>query len=149
VLAAATLVLALSGMVVTAGGASATTADCVGGANGFADISDWGSSDYDYAEPEQYFSDGERVNLFFGTFGGVRRGYAELWTGTWDVPVTGTVWMDWSRDGGRTWLQCGPFGNPQGKASITSAAQRTNPDPNWVFRAGAYVNGVMILTGWH
>ncbi|WP_255410356.1 hypothetical protein [Amycolatopsis sp. CA-128772] len=25
------------------------------------------------------------MNLFFGTFGGRTRGYAELWNGTWNV----------------------------------------------------------------
>jgi len=56
--------------------------------------------------------------------------------------------MDWSRDGGRNWIQCGPFGNPKGKASITSAAQLTNPSTSWVFRAGGFHAGRQILTGW-
>jgi hypothetical protein len=147
VLAAA--VAAVAAVVVPTGTASASAADCAGGANGFVDISDWGADDYRPVGPELLWSDGTRVNLFFGTFGGRTRGYAELWNGTWDVPVTGTVWMDWSRDGGRTWLQCGPFGNPANKASITSAAQLTNSSTSWVFRAGGYHNGQQILTGWY
>jgi hypothetical protein len=49
--------------------------------------------------------------------------------------------MDWSRDGGRTWIQCGPFGNPENNASITAAAQVTNLGTSWVFRAATTTDG--------
>lgn len=41
------------------------------------------------------------------------------------------VWLDWSSDGGRSWVQCGPF--PVGAESGTSRAHDTGP--NWLFRA--------------
>jgi hypothetical protein len=56
--------------------------------------------------------------------------------------------MDWSRDGGRTWLQCGPFTSNNYENTMTSPAQVTSNDPNWKFRAGASINGHISVTDW-
>jgi hypothetical protein len=43
-------------------------------------------------------------------------------------------------------MQCGPFNTRAGLHSITSAAKDT--DPTYSFRAGALVNGQLLLTNW-
>jgi len=45
------------------------------------------------------------------------------------------VWMDWTTNGGASWIQCGPFEVTAANQTKTSAAQRTSSDPNWQFRA--------------
>jgi transcriptional regulator with XRE-family HTH domain len=53
------------------------------------------------------------------------------------------VWMDWSSDGGRSWVQCGPF--PVGAGTGTSRAHDTGP--NWLFRACGDVPQPIRLDG--
>ena len=56
--ALAAAVAAVAAVVVPTGTASASAADCAGGANGFIDISDWGADDYRPVGPELLWSDG-------------------------------------------------------------------------------------------
>ncbi|KJK53063.1 hypothetical protein UK23_01680 [Lentzea aerocolonigenes] len=127
--------------------ASATTGNCVNGANGFANIPDNLSGTDVEDVPTR---SGHWLYLNFGTVNGVRRGWAQLFEGHFEpLSRNVSVWLDWSRDGGRTWIQCGPFYNGSGKSSITSAAQRTSSAAGWVFRAGAMDNGEMALSRWH
>ncbi|MET9242369.1 hypothetical protein [Nonomuraea sp. NPDC003709] len=65
---------------------------------------------------------GRTAALYYGQVGGVTRGWAHLGG---DTLWGDSVWMDWTRDGGRTWLQCGPFEVTSGGQTKTSAAQRT------------------------
>ncbi|MFC0542738.1 helix-turn-helix domain-containing protein [Kutzneria chonburiensis] len=53
------------------------------------------------------------------------------------------VWLDWSSDGGRSWVQCGPF--PVSAESGTSRAHDTGP--NWLFRACGDVPQPIRRTG--
>jgi hypothetical protein len=143
---AATAVAMGSMVAITAGTASATAAQCAHGANGFVDISNSLSGDIVAVDdPDLGF-----VRLETGTVGGVKRGWAMVDIGgTSPLTTADSVWMDWSQDGGRTWLQCGPFNAQNGMRTITSAAKATNPSPNWVFRAGGFVAGYQRLTGWY
>ncbi len=127
---AAVLLLTTGGAVVGSGSpAAATAAECSNGANGFVTVSDNASGTVArHIEPYPEFV----INLEYGTVGGVQRGFARLRGRT----VQGDkVWMDWTRNGGTTWLQCGPFTVSSLFAPKTSAAQRTSTDPNWQFRA--------------
>jgi transcriptional regulator with XRE-family HTH domain len=53
------------------------------------------------------------------------------------------VWLDWSSDGGHSWVQCGPF--PVGAETGTSRAHDTGP--NWLFRACGDVPQPIRLDG--
>lgn len=46
-------------------------------------------------------------------------------------------WLDWSRDGGRTFLRCGPFLVGNRRVAAWTPAHPANPGARWVFRAGA------------
>ncbi len=137
----------LAGSIAVAGPAStahASAADCQGGANGFVDISDslTGSKVYSFSIGGATFS------LENGTVGGVHRGWAHLVAGNPSSPLD-EVWMDWTRDGGQSWIQCGPFALGA-KSSKTTAAQRTSSDPNWRFRAcgKVYPSGYFSCGAW-
>ncbi|MDH6128904.1 hypothetical protein [Kitasatospora sp. GP82] len=122
-----------------AGPALASAADCSGGANGFVDVSDNASGTVQRSS----FHDGDTISL--QSAGG--RGFAKLEGAT---TSSESVWMDWTRDGGRTWLQCGPFQVDHGNGSSkTSAAKATSSDPNYRFRACALTaDGVITCTNW-
>ncbi|WP_372671600.1 hypothetical protein [Amycolatopsis kentuckyensis] len=149
------LAVVVAGLVLPVDAASASTSDCTGGRNGFVDIPD--NQDGYSAAWNSTITIGnaeEHLDLEFAPIGGKTRGFAILWAdGTNGGPppyvAFDSVWMDWTQDGGRTWIQCGPFGNPKGRASITSAAMVTNPSTAWRFRAGAMAHGTMYLTGWY
>lgn len=119
--------------------ASAAPQDCERGANGFIDIPDTLTGTVVrfvdlYGQPPG----GVRVELHAGTIGGVRRGWAKITGGS--AGPGDQVWMDWTRDGGVSWLQCGPFTLTALGQTKTSAAQRTDPSPAWRFRACGRLN---------
>jgi hypothetical protein len=145
--AAAVLLIAATTSLVTAGTANASAGDCAGGANGFTDIPD--DLDGAIVRPSPPPTGGyEQVWLQTGTVNGRQQAWAYLWGGSYTSVRDGDqVWMDWTRDGGRTWIQCGPF-TSYNKFSITSAAQVTSNDPNWRFRAGASISGRISVTDW-
>ncbi|MBE8516317.1 hypothetical protein ILP97_02100 [Amycolatopsis sp. H6(2020)] len=134
---------AITGALVAAPAASATAdtaAQCERGANGFADIPDWITGDFvDVTVPGGLII----VQLQKGYINGVLRGWAKV-----QGPTTygDLVWMDWTTNGGRTWLQCGPFEVNSPGGTKTSAAQRTNPSPSWQFRACGMVHGISSST---
>ncbi|MER7862747.1 MULTISPECIES: hypothetical protein [Amycolatopsis] len=105
-----------------------SAADCERGANGFVDIPDGLTG-----EPVRVMVVGGfmTVTLYKGYVQGLR-GWAHARGAT---QAGDLVWMDWTRDGGHSWIQCGPFVIPHSQATKTSAAQRTNPSPTWQFRA--------------
>jgi len=140
---AAVAVVSASLMVGVSGVASASAADCAHGANGFVDIPD------DLEGTVVANSPGRSLTVEVGIVGGVKRGWARAHGSEAALGPGDSVWMDWSQDGGNTWLQCGPFGTSSYVWSLTSAAKATNPSPNWRFRGGAYFNGVMSLTPWY
>jgi hypothetical protein len=152
---AAVGVLLVGGMVgtFTAGGtAHAAASDCTGGRNGFIDISDLESNGAEHGKftfPSGFGTITLKVTTF-GGIGGDQRGYARLAGGPYQSQSR--VWMDWTRDGGRTWLQCGPFGSGDRPTNspLTSAAQKTNSSSLWKFRACGDVPGVYSArcTGW-
>jgi len=139
-LIAATAILASVAATTLAGGspAYATAADCEHGANGFIDIPD--DEIGQIRREVQLPGDIQKtyVSLETGSFGGVEQGWARIYG--WPHPED-QVWMDWTTDGGRSWLQCGPFVVGNAGLSKTSAAQRTDPSPNWLFRACGYSAG--------
>ncbi len=116
---------------------------CEGGANGFRDIPDTlrGSKVYSVNLGPAGFP---RVTLYYGNVGGVRRGWAMIDGST---HVGDLVWMDWTRDGGRTWIQCGPFPVDYDGWTKTSAAQRTSSSSSWRFRACGRAHGAYSVCG--
>ncbi|KRD19943.1 MULTISPECIES: hypothetical protein [unclassified Streptomyces] len=126
-----------------AGSAQAAASDCEGGRNGFIDISD---NAYDTtARQVTLWSEGINISLQYGNIRGVQRGWALI---AGDVQPGNQVWLDWTRDGGRTWIQCGPF-TSRGGENKTSAAQRTSSDANWKFRAcGSTRSGIHCTDPW-
>jgi hypothetical protein len=140
---AATVVLA-GGMTLLGpvGGAQAAASDCEGGSRGFIDISD---NAYDHmARQVTLYDEGINISLQYGNIRGIERGWALI---AGDVRPGNQVWMDWSQDGGRNWLQCGPFTSRNGE-NKTSAAQRTSNDANWQFRACGSTRSGIHCTAW-
>jgi hypothetical protein len=85
------------------------------------------------------------VTLQTATIQGRTRGYAKIG----GVTRPGDqVWMDWTTTGGNGWLQCGPWYVQSAGSPNTSAAQRTDPSPQWLFRACGLVDGEGGCTGW-
>jgi hypothetical protein len=141
--AAAALLLSLAGSVgglVVAPAAHAAASDCANGANGFVDVSDNASG----TVRESVVADADTISL--QTIG--NRGFAKIEGST--VNGTESVWMDWTRDGGSTWLQCGPFNVSHGNGSSkTSAAQSENSSSQWKFRACGYTaDRAITCTNW-
>jgi len=67
------------------------------------------------------------VELVTGTVDGRQMAWARIQAAGYGD----RVWMDWSQNGGRTWVQCGPF-------LVAGAAYATRAheiDPQWKFRA--------------
>ncbi|MFI7131760.1 hypothetical protein ACIBQ1_39215 [Nonomuraea sp. NPDC050153] len=147
VLALATGLLTAQVMVAGASPAAATPQECERGANGFVDIPDTLRGTQAPVGPVSIF--GRTATLYYGRIGGVTRGWAHLGG---DTLWGDSVWMDWTRDGGRTWIQCGPFEVSSGGQTKTSAAQRTSSDANWRFRAclrwGRHEPAAIKCTDW-
>ena len=131
-----------AGLVLGGGSAGATTADCTGGANGFVDIPDSfngtaveGEGLSNSTNPPSTAS----VLQEYATINGVQRGFGRIQAG--GQPGIGFgLWMDVTNDGGRTWIQCGPFG-ASGVDTKTTPAYPTNNDPNRKFRTCGSVSG--------
>ncbi|MET9516509.1 hypothetical protein [Streptomyces sp. NPDC002994] len=130
--------------------AQASPQDCERGARGFVDIPD-NQSGVEVG-PGYHFdlhpgaSWPGRITLKHARINGEIRGFASL-TGPW---AGDEVWMDWTVDGGRNWVQCGPFRATRLGDPLTTAAQRTDNSTNWRFRAcGSRGNGSPVqCTGW-
>jgi hypothetical protein len=140
----AAVLMAVTTAVAAPTAAFATKAQCAGGANGFVDIPD----NLNGVIADRRHNSVTNLYLMFGQVQGVNRGWAFLGSaaGTYFGGDGYLVWMDWSTDGGRNWIQCGPFNTRAGLYSITSAAKDTQS--SYRFRAGALVNGELLLTGW-
>ena len=117
-----------------------SAAECVHGANGFIDISDSLSGTVRRSVP---LRSGVRITLESGTVAGAERGWAKL---SGSTAPGDRVWMDWTRNGGATWLQCGPFSVSRRNQSITSAAKVTSPSSQYMFRACG--DRPLRCTGW-
>jgi len=143
----AVLLVAATTSLVTAGTANASAGDCTHGTNGFTEIPD--NLDGSIVRPSPPPTGGyEQVWLETGTVNGRQQAWAFLYGGSFTgVRIGDQVWMDWTRDNGRTWIQCGPF-TASGQNTITSSAQVTSNDPNWRFRAGASIDGHISVTAW-
>ena len=145
--AAGILALAMSVVVAPELGiikpAAASTEESVNGANGFMDIPDnrTGTAVYKIHIGRKVY-----VSLQYGDVGGVQRGWALMEGNT---EPGDRVWMDWTTNGGKSWIQCGPFDAAKSNRSYTSAAQRTGSNPLWQFRACADLhNGNYKCTRW-
>lgn len=60
-------------------------------------------------------------------------------------------WLDWSRDGGRTFLRCGPFRVGPREVAAWTPSHAANPAARWAFRAGARLappDGHTVMTRW-
>jgi hypothetical protein len=112
--------------------ASATPAQCVNGANGFANTPGSVPDARTVASVDLGFGQGVRAELRVGTYAGGQRGWARL-----VGPYVGSdaYWMDWTTNGGASWIQCGPF-TPNGNGGRNyTPGQRTNASTQWRFRA--------------
>ncbi|WP_405869914.1 RICIN domain-containing protein [Streptomyces zaomyceticus] len=115
---------------------------CETGANGFTDIADNLSG----AVAQSRSDADRRVSVQYGTVHGAQRGWARLDGATREGDQ---VWLDWTRDGGRTWLRCGAFAVGADGATKTSAAKQTSSSSTWQFRACALpTGGTTRCTDW-
>jgi len=131
-LATVTLVI-LSAVAIGMAEASPSTAtDCRNGAHGFARTplaTPDGKTVRSAALP---IDRPVTVEVRSGTFGGAERGWARISGAT---SRTDILWLDWTRDGGRTWIRCGPFDIGRDDVAWQTPAQRVAADPMWRFRA--------------
>ncbi|AGL18485.1 hypothetical protein [Actinoplanes sp. N902-109] len=128
--------------IVAAAPASASVAECTNGANGFVGIP------YNQSGTTQRsITLGGRttVSLQSAAVQGRTRGYAKI---SGNTRAGDQVWMDWTTTGGNGWLQCGPWYVQSNGSPNTSAAQRTDPSSQWLFRACGLVDGQGGCTGW-
>lgn len=68
-----------------------------------------------------------------------------------DIKPADQFWFDWSKDGGRHWIRCGPFRVGSRITAAWTPAHHTNPGANWKFRAGARLvppNRYTNITRW-
>jgi len=148
VLLTATAALA-AGLAVTgpAAPANALARDCTGGTNGFTDISD-SASGTRQVDVQASTPDGA-VDL---TVQSIQLGHLLTLNGF--AKISGPtrpgdmVWMDWTQDNGKTWLQCGPFTVGSNNQSLTTPAKPTSTDGNYRFRVGGVVHGKLYVSNW-
>jgi hypothetical protein len=110
-------------------------AACEHGAHGFIDIPDTQSGT---VQRTVALSPGVTVTLQSGTISGATRGWAKISGGT---SAGDRVWMDWTTDGGTSWLQCGPFTVGSAGHTKTSAAKQTSSAASYQFRACGQLAG--------
>ncbi|ANS62443.1 hypothetical protein SLINC_0219 [Streptomyces lincolnensis] len=134
--AVAGVLLAGGVTVATPGTALAARSDCERGANGFRDIPDnqtgvaAGPADKVLRPSDPQGLVG-RIGLGAARIDGDVYGFAAL-----AVPRVGDeIWMDWTLDGNRVHIQCGPFKATRDGHQLTSAARVTDSNPNYRFRA--------------
>ena len=135
----AAVALAAGALLATPAAASATAAQCERGANGFVDIPDnlWGT----VPTTGHYiinFITGAQITLNYGTVSGAQRGWARIGG---DTQPGDRVWLDWTTNGGSSWLQCGPFTVNTPVTPKTSAAKNTSSSSTWKFRACGNIAG--------
>jgi hypothetical protein len=124
---------------------AALASQCEAGRNGFIDIPDTLIGTLHPVSPVSPAS-GVVVSLEVGTVAGAQRGWARIGGST---HVGDLVWMDWTQDGRKTWLQCGPFAVDSAGHPKTSAAKQTTPSPLWQFRAcGRRIPNDSVCTSW-
>jgi hypothetical protein len=108
--------------------AQATIAQCTPPTNGFVN-----PINGDNARVVYYFNaQSTTTSLQWKYVSGRQVGFAYL--GGLTLPGD-RVWMDWTRDGGRTWIQCGPFSVTTVREGRRTYAKPTSSDPNYMFRA--------------
>ena len=124
--------------------AHANAAACENGANGFAEIPGTLAGT---VQRSVSLSDGVTVTLESGSVSGATRGWARI---SGRTTVGDRVWMDWTTNGGASWLQCGPFTVGSAGQSRTTAAKQTSSSPDYQFRAcGALAgNQPVQCTSW-
>jgi hypothetical protein len=133
------------GALLLAGPANASQAECVGGANGFRDISDSASGiKHVWKQDDSRTVEINIQTIVLGTEGR-SRGFAKI---QGETRPDDLIWMDWTRDNGQHWIQCGPFKITANNQTKTSAAQSTSNDDAWRFRAGGRIRGKLYLTDW-
>lgn len=131
-LALAGTMLAGTAALTGAGPASATAAQCSGGANGFIDISDSASGTNAVSPINMGY--GVTLSLQYGTVSGAQRGWAKI---NGALATQDQVWMNYSTNGGASVaIQCGPF-TAGTKTSKTTAAKRTSSSSSIRFQACA------------
>jgi hypothetical protein len=114
--------------VAEAAPAAASPADCTPPAHGFVRVTSG-----DNAHVVSYFNNGPTTtSLQWKYVGGVQVGYAYLGG---SVVVGDLVWMDWTTNNGRSWLQCGPFPIQQYFVGRRTYGKATSSNPSYRFRA--------------
>ncbi|MQS05624.1 hypothetical protein [Streptomyces alkaliphilus] len=134
------LAVGLMGAIGTAGPAQAAVADC---ATGFVSMPYNNSGSV-----KKSVSLGQTtVQLHVGPNSGKDHGWAKITGSPWKDD---RVWMDWSQDGGKTWLRCGPWTVQSDGSPNTSAAKVVKyNDPQWLFRTcGNQIGEASKCTGW-
>jgi hypothetical protein len=141
---AAATVLAGASLIGTVSPARANAAECQNGANGFTDVPDTLTGTIQRSAP---LSAGVTVTLQSGAVSGATRGWARISGGT---NAGDRVWMDWTTNGGSSWLQCGPFTVGGAGQPRASAAKETNPSPGYQLRACGALAGTQPIkcTSW-
>ncbi|MGW7400913.1 hypothetical protein ACWGH7_31095 [Streptomyces cyaneofuscatus] len=136
--------LTCAALLVPTATAHAAPQDCEGGRNGFIDISDNATG-----TPIRTLDMGSGVSitLQYGNISGSQRGWAKISGRAFSGD---RVWMDWTTNGGSSWLQCGPFTVGTTGTSKTSAAKTTSTSSSYKFRACGNLNGgpVRCTTWW-
>jgi hypothetical protein len=135
------------GIAATAAPASATVAECTNGANGFVSIP-YNQTGTVRGSILLGANDRTRVTLRSATIQGRTRGFARIEGYNGSTRRGDQVWLDWTTTGGNGWLQCGPWYVQADGSPNTSAAQRTDPSTQWLFRACGLVDGEGGCTGW-
>lgn len=140
----ATLLLTTAIVAGSPTAAHATAADCENGRNGFQDISD--AQTGTLVRGPLRFDGGVEVTLRWTGIAGGQGGFAKI---TGNTRPGDLVWMDWTQNGGTTWLQCGPFRVTAAGESKTSAARRSSNVTAYKFRAcGDRAGQPHQCTGW-
>jgi hypothetical protein len=130
------------GAVAMTAPAQATVAECTNGANGFVSIP---FNQSGTVRGSIFLGGRATVTLESASIQGRSRGFAKI---SGNTRRGDQVWMDWTTTGGNGWLQCGPWYVQSNGSPNTSAAQRTDPSPQWLFRACGLVNGHGGCTDW-
>ena len=122
---------------------AAGAADCENGANGFMDIPDDMSGT---VRREVSLDSDVNATLETGMIAGQQRVFARLSGSTVRGDV---VSMDWTQDGGYSWLQCGPFSVENNGEAETTPAKTVSSYPGNMYRAcGRTMGGSYRCSAW-
>lgn len=138
--ALAALALLTGGLLAAGGGTSAAASP--------GDCANWWSADgatNARAARAMVIPGGRYDTLMYGNINGIQHAWSQ-YDGNTRTGEHG--WMDVSWDGGRTWLQCGPFRVEYDGQTVRSKAFRTSNDPKVKVRSCDDADGSIACTSW-